>query len=177
MVWWNISIKGKTRQLTIPDTPKIWSLCATKAFQRGVRLTPTARHHNTTRHGWNSRILQQLCTRTPNQVGKSGYAYIWWYEAKHLYDQPVGDPHTMIFFQKLNNVKYLSLRDASSSDNNLNLDERSSYLTTFACQFGRYRYKRLPHGAVPVRDMFQQKIDKIVKIYQMYLTLQMTFWL
>ena len=32
---------------------------------------------------------------------------------------------------------------------------------TFACQFGRYRYKRLPYGAAPTGDMFQ--IDEIFK--------------
>ena len=53
-------------------------------------------------------------------------------------------------FPKLNNVKYLSL-----------IDKRSSYLTTFVCQFGRYRYKRLPFGAAPIGDMFQCKIDKL----------------
>ena len=36
-----------------------------------------------------------------------------------------------------------------------------SYLTTFACQFGKYRYLHLPFGAVPVGTMFQCKIDKI----------------
>ena len=45
-------------------------------------------------------------------------------------------------FPKLNNVKYLYLIDLSSGYHNLNLDERSSYLTAFVCQFGRYIYKR-----------------------------------
>ena len=62
---------------------------------------------------------------------------------------------------KLNNVRYLSLTDASSVYHNLKLDEKSSYLTTFGCQFGRYRYKQLPFGAAPSGDMFQQKIDEI----------------
>ena len=66
-------------------------------------------------------------------------------------------------FPKLNNVKYLSLTDVSSGYHNLKLDDRSSYLTTFACQFGRYRYKRLPFGAAPAGDMLQHKIDEIFK--------------
>ena len=66
-------------------------------------------------------------------------------------------------FPKLNNVKYLSLIDESSSYHKLKLDERPSYLTTFACQFGRYRYKRFPFGAAPAGDMFQWKKDKIFK--------------
>ena len=62
---------------------------------------------------------------------------------------------------KLNNVKYMSIMDASSGHHNLKLDEKSSYLTTFTCQFGRYRYKRLPFGTVQVGDMFQCKIGEI----------------
>ena len=50
--------------------------------------------------------------------------------------------------------------DASSGYRNLNLDERSSYLMMFPCQFGRYRYKWLPFGAALAGDMFQRKTDK-----------------
>ena len=64
---------------------------------------------------------------------------------------------------KLNNPQYLSLTDVSSDYHNLKLDEKSSYLTTFACQFGRYRYKRLLFGADPAEDIFQRKMDEIVK--------------
>ena len=46
---------------------------------------------------------------------------------------------------------------------NLNLNEKSSYLTTLACQFGRYRYKRLLFGGAPTADMSQRKIDEIFK--------------
>ena len=60
---------------------------------------------------------------------------------------------------KLNNAKNLSLIDVSSGYHNLKLDERSSYLMMFTCQFGIYRYKRLPFGTVPAGDMFQRKID------------------
>ena len=38
-----------------------------------------------------------------------------------------------------------------------------SYLTTFACQFGRYRYKKFLFGEAPEGDMFQRKIDDIFK--------------
>ena len=64
---------------------------------------------------------------------------------------------------KLNDAKYLSLIDVSSGYHNLKLDERSSYLMMFTCQFGRYRYKRLLFGAALLGDMFQGKIDKILK--------------
>ena len=62
---------------------------------------------------------------------------------------------------KLNSVQYMSITDASSGYYNLKLDEKSLYLTTFACPFGRYWYKHLPFGAVPAGDMFQCKIDEI----------------
>ena len=38
---------------------------------------------------------------------------------------------------------------------------QSSYLTTFTCPFGRYRYKHLPFGEALADDMFQCKIDEI----------------
>ena len=60
-------------------------------------------------------------------------------------------------FPKLNNVKYLSLIDVSTMYHNLKLDERSSYLTAFTCQFGRYRYKRLLFGTATRGNMFQHK--------------------
>ena len=66
-------------------------------------------------------------------------------------------------FPKLNNVNYLSLIDASSGYNDCKLDERLSYLTTFMCPFGKYRYKRLSFGAAATGDMFQHKIDEIFK--------------
>ena len=62
---------------------------------------------------------------------------------------------------KLNNVQCLSLIDASLGYHNLKLDKQSSYLTTFACPFSRYRYKWLPFGAALAGDMFQCKIDEI----------------
>ena len=55
------------------------------------------------------------------------------------------------------------LIDLSSGYHNLKLDEKSSYLTTFACQFGGYRYKRLPFVAAPTGDMFLCKIDEMFK--------------
>ena len=42
---------------------------------------------------------------------------------------------------KLNNVKFMSIIDASSDYHNLELDKLSLYLTTFICQFGGYRHK------------------------------------
>ena len=55
----------------------------------------------------------------------------------------------------------MSIIDASLGYHNLKLDKKSLYLTTFACPFGRYRYKCLPFRAALVGDMFQHKIDEI----------------
>ena len=44
----------------------------------------------------------------------------------------------------------------------LKFDEKS-YLTTFACQFGRNKYMRLPFGASPAGHVFQIKMGKIFK--------------
>ena len=72
-----------------------------------------------------------------------------------------GGPTLNDILSKLNNVKYMSIIDASSGYHNLQLDTKSLYLTTFACPFDRYHYKHLPFGVVPVGDMFQHKIDEI----------------
>ena len=53
----------------------------------------------------------------------------------------------------------MSIIDVSSGYHNIKLDNQSSYLTMFACPFGRYRYKHLPFGAAPAGDKFQHKID------------------
>ena len=66
-------------------------------------------------------------------------------------------------FPKLNNAQYLSFIDAISGYHNLRIDKRSSYLTTSACQFGRFQCRRLLFGAAPSGDMFQRKIDEILK--------------
>ena len=58
---------------------------------------------------------------------------------------------------KLNNAQYLSLIDTSSGYHNPKLDKKSLCLTTFACQFGRYRYKRLPFGVGPYRKYAPKK--------------------
>ena len=53
-----------------------------------------------------------------------------------------------------------SLIPVNSGNHNLKVDDRASYPTTPACQFGRYRFKRLPFGAVPTGNNFQRKIDE-----------------
>ena len=62
---------------------------------------------------------------------------------------------------KLNNVWYMSIIDMSLGYHNLKWDKKSSYLFMFRCPFGRYHYKHLPFGAVPVGGMFQCNIGEI----------------
>ena len=40
----------------------------------------------------------------------------------------------------------------------MKVHKQSSYLTTFSCPFGRYRYIRLSFGIALAGDMFQKKI-------------------
>ena len=52
------SLQVKPESKPLPGTPKTCSLCPTKAIQRGVTVTPTARHHNTARCRWDRRMVQ-----------------------------------------------------------------------------------------------------------------------
>ena len=40
------------------------------------------------------------------------------------------------------------------------LDEASSYLTTFNTEFGRYHYTVMPFGVTVASNMFQRKLDQ-----------------
>ena len=80
----------------------------------------------------------------------------------HTLIRPVHKGPTLTdILPKLNNAKYVSFVDRCSGYHKLKLDEKSSYLTTFVCQFGRCRYKSLPFRAAPAGDMFQRKPDEI----------------
>ena len=59
---------------------------------------------------------------------------------------------------QLSNVKVFSTTDISQAFYHLNLDEESSYLTTFETPFGRYRYKRLCFGLNLAPELFQSRI-------------------
>ena len=49
-------------------------------------------------------------------------------------------------FARLHGSTYFSTLDATSGFLQMKLDEESSYKTTFASPYGRYRYLRLPFG-------------------------------
>lgn len=61
---------------------------------------------------------------------------------------------------KLSGAKYFSILDARCGYWNIQLDDESSYLTTFNTPFGRHRFLRLPFGLCDAQDAFQQKIDQ-----------------
>ena len=62
----------------------------------------------------------------------------------------------------------MSIIDTNSQYHNLKLDEKSPYLTTFACPFCQYQYKHIRFGAVPVGDMFQCKKDEILALWMTF---------
>ena len=55
--------------------------------------------------------------------------------------------------------------DATLGYHNQNPYRKSSYLTTFACKFGRYRFTRLPFGMVLSGNILQRKIEEIFRGY------------
>ena len=59
----------------------------------------------------------------------------------------------------LNGAKFFTVVDSTSSFYNHRLDEESSKLTTFGTPFGRYRYLRMPMGALLSSDVYQYKVD------------------
>ena len=62
---------------------------------------------------------------------------------------------------KSSGAKVFSVVDVKCGYWHVELDEQSSYLTTFNTPFGRYRYLRMPFGCKMSQDVFQQKMDQI----------------
>ena len=61
---------------------------------------------------------------------------------------------------KLTGAKLSSIVDAKCGYWNFELDEESSYLTTFNSLIGQYRFLRMPFGLKMSQDVFQAKIDQ-----------------
>ena len=136
-------------------------ICTTKAVPGRIREISKTRHHST-HEAWIKTVewCSSFILHLP--MAKLGSARL-----NPALIRPVHRGPTLNnIFPKLNNVKCLSLIDVSSWYHTLKLDDRSSNLTTFMCQFGRYRYKRLLFGAVHTCDMFQHKINEIFKYIQ-----------
>ena len=67
------------------------------------------------------------------------------------------------------NLNYLKL-----SYHNLKHNEKSSYLTTFASQFGRYSFTTLLFGVALDADMFKPKINEAFRDLPNAFVLHMT---
>ena len=61
----------------------------------------------------------------------------------------------------LANIKVITVTDCSKGFWHEELDEDSSYLTTFNTEFGCFRFTRMPFRVNVAGDVFQQKLDKI----------------
>jgi hypothetical protein len=62
---------------------------------------------------------------------------------------------------KLAGTKHFSLLDLTHAYCKVELDDESSFLTTFAKPFQRYRYLRLPYGCKASSDNFCQKVNVV----------------
>ena len=60
----------------------------------------------------------------------------------------------------LASCEYFSTLDATSGFLQVALEEKSSYLTTFATPFGRYRYLWLPFGIISAPEVFHRIVTE-----------------
>lgn len=45
----------------------------------------------------------------------------------------------------------------------MELEEKFSFLTTFATPMGRYRWLRMPMGISPAQEIFQRKLNQVME--------------
>ena len=67
---------------------------------------------------------------------------------------------------KLANAKYLSKMDATAGFHQIQLDKKSSMLTTFNTPFGRYRYLRLPMGICSAPEVFHKTMHQFLEDFE-----------
>ena len=60
--------------------------------------------------------------------------------------------------------KYFTAKDAASGFWHVLLDFRSSLLTTFNTPWGKYRCFRMPFGLEVSRDIFQERLDRMLRL-------------
>ena len=60
---------------------------------------------------------------------------------------------------ELQGARYFTHLDAKNGFWHVQLDEDSSFLTTFETPFGKYRWLRMPFGVSPAPEEFQRRID------------------
>lgn len=64
---------------------------------------------------------------------------------------------------KMAQAKTFSVLDASNGFWQVQLDDNSSYLTTFNTPFGRYRWRRMPFGIKSAPEVWQRKMNEIIE--------------
>ena len=64
---------------------------------------------------------------------------------------------------KLRDPKWFSKLDATAGFQQIELDRRSSMLTTFNTPFGRYRYLRLPMGICSAPEVFHKTVHQFLE--------------
>ena len=60
--------------------------------------------------------------------------------------------------------KYFTLKNAKSGFWHVLLDFRSSLLTTFNTPWGKYRWLRMPFGLKVSGDVFQERLDRVLRL-------------
>ena len=60
--------------------------------------------------------------------------------------------------------KYFTVKDATSGFWHVPLDLRSSLLTKFNMPWGKYRWLRMPFGLKVSGDVFQERLDKVLRL-------------
>ena len=64
---------------------------------------------------------------------------------------------------RLHGAKVFSVLDVRKGFWHIELDEPSSYLTTFHTPFGRYRWKRMPFGISSAPEVFQRRMHELIE--------------
>ena len=61
---------------------------------------------------------------------------------------------------ELKSAKVFSKCDVRNGFWHVQLDSKSSHMTTFSTPFGRYRWKRMPFGIKPASEIFQRRLEQ-----------------
>lgn len=64
---------------------------------------------------------------------------------------------------KFNKAKMFSVLDAKNGFWQIQLDDESTYLTTFNTPFGRYRFLRMPFGISSAPEIFQRRMHELIE--------------
>jgi hypothetical protein len=62
---------------------------------------------------------------------------------------------------EMSGATVFSVLNAKCSFWQIKLDRNSSFLTTFATPFGRFRYLRMPYGISAASEVFQRSMEQI----------------